>query len=145
MATLEGLRALDAVLLFYESPHRVVDALRVIAQVMPHRRVAVCRELTKLHEEVALGTAAELAEQFAARDAEGGVKGEIVLVVDAPGDAERVADADAAKAGASERAAELAAEGLRAKQISKQLVAEFRLPRNEAYDMALEATKSARS
>ena len=82
--TLAALQSLDAVLLFYESPHRIVAALRAVAESMPYRQVAVCRELTKLHEEVAIGTAQELAEAFAEREAAGGVKGEIVLVIDAP-------------------------------------------------------------
>lgn len=137
---LEGLRGLDSVLLFYESPHRIVSALRAIAEALPHRRVAVCRELTKMHEEVALGTAANLAEKFAVRDAEGGIKGEIVLVIDAPGEAEHAEDAEDVRAEAAERAAQLAMDGQRAKQISKQLIAEFGIPRNEAYDLALAAT-----
>ncbi|MBO4364800.1 MAG: 16S rRNA (cytidine(1402)-2'-O)-methyltransferase [Eggerthellaceae bacterium] len=144
-AVLESLRALDAVLLFYESPHRLVDALRVVAQALPYRKVAVCRELTKLHEEVALGTAEELAACFAEREAEGGVKGEIVLVIDAPDDAERASDAESAKADATERAAELAASGMRSKQIAKQLATEFGISRNEAYDLALAATAVARN
>ncbi len=61
---LEELRGLDAALVFYESPNRLVAALAAIAEVLPWREVAVCRELTKLHEEVARGTAAELAERF---------------------------------------------------------------------------------
>ena len=142
---LEALRQLDAVLLFYESPHRLVDALRVVADVFPHRLVAVCRELTKLHEEVVLGSAADLASRFAEREAEGGVKGEIVLVVDAPGDSEHAADVEESRANASVRAAELVADGMRAKQVSKQLVQEFGLARNEAYDLALDAMREVES
>ena len=142
-ATIEELRALDAVLLFYESPHRVVDALRCIAEALPYRRVAICRELTKLHEEVAIDTASELDRQFAKREAEGGVKGEIVLVVDAPGEAERAAGAESLRTSAAERARELAGSGMRGKQISKQLVSEFGIPRNEAYDIALAANSKS--
>ena len=60
---LEELRGLDAALVFYESPNRLVAALAAIAEVLPLRKVAVCRELTKLHEEVARGTAAERSEE----------------------------------------------------------------------------------
>ena len=143
--TLAALQSLDAVLLFYESPHRIVGALRAVVESMPYRQVAVCRELTKLHEEVAIGTAQELAEAFAEREAAGGVKGEIVLVIDAPSEQEHACKAQDAREGASDRAAQLAAEGMRAKQISKQLAAEFGLSRNEAYDMALAASKQARA
>ncbi|HZF59968.1 MAG TPA: 16S rRNA (cytidine(1402)-2'-O)-methyltransferase [Rubrobacter sp.] len=58
---------------FFESPHRLVKTLEELPVEAP---VAVCRELTKLHEEVFRGTAVEAARHFAA-----GVKGEVVLVV----------------------------------------------------------------
>jgi 16S rRNA (cytidine1402-2'-O)-methyltransferase len=66
-------------LVAFESPRRVGASLAVLAEVDPSRPVAVCRELTKLHEEVVRGTAAELAERYAGED----VKGEIVVVVGA--------------------------------------------------------------
>ncbi len=61
----------------FESPRRVAASLAALASVDPERPVAVCRELTKLHEEVVRGTAAELA----ARYADAPPRGEIVLVV----------------------------------------------------------------
>lgn len=143
-ATLESLSALDAVLLFYESPHRLVSALEAIDRALPHRCVAVCRELTKLHEEVALGSAAQLAEQFALREAGEGVKGEIVMVIDAPGEEEHRERSFEAHAGAEERAWQLAQQGVRGKQIAKQLADEFGIARNDAYDLAVSATKRAK-
>lgn len=141
-AVLEELRGLDAALVFYESPNRLVTALAAIAEVLPWRSVAVCRELTKLHEEVARGTAAELVERFAARAEEpGGIRGEIALVIDAPGEDETAADAAEAAASAEARAVELAAEGLRTKQIAKQLAAEFGIARNDAYELAMAAAR----
>ena len=141
-AVVESLRALDAALLFYESPNRLVAALSVIAEVLPWREVAVCRELTKLHEEVARGSAAELRERFAARAEEpGGVRGEIALVIDAPGETEAAVGAEEAAASAAERAVELVAEGLRTKEVTKHLVAEFGISRNDAYNLAMEAAR----
>lgn len=141
-SVLEGLRGLDAALVFYESPNRLVAALATIAEVLPWRAVAVCRELTKLHEEVARGTAAELAELFAGRAEEpGGIRGEIALVIDAPNAAEAAAGAEAAAASAEARAAELVAEGLRTKEVAKQLSAEFGIPRNDAYELAMAAAR----
>jgi 16S rRNA (cytidine1402-2'-O)-methyltransferase len=61
----------------FESPHRVAASLAVLASIDPDREVAVCRELTKIHEEVVRGTAAQLAERYGAKEP----KGEIVLVV----------------------------------------------------------------
>jgi len=80
---------LPETLVAFESPHRLAASLAVLAELEPGRAAAVCRELTKLHEEVVRGTAAELA----ARYAEAEPRGEIVLVV---GPAEAApADADA--------------------------------------------------
>lgn len=144
-AVLEALRGLDAALVFYESPNRLVAALSAIAEVLPLRSVAVCRELTKLHEEVARGTAAELAQAFAARAEEpGGIRGEIALVIDAPDEAEEAAVAHDAAVSAEARAAELAAEGLRTKEIAKRLATEFGIPRNDAYEAAMSAQNAAR-
>jgi 16S rRNA (cytidine1402-2'-O)-methyltransferase len=64
-------------LVAFESPRRVAASLRTLAELDPERPVAVCRELTKVHEEVVRGTAAELA----ARYAEEPPRGEVVLVV----------------------------------------------------------------
>jgi 16S rRNA (cytidine1402-2'-O)-methyltransferase len=61
----------------FESPRRVGATLALLAQSDPTRQVAVCRELTKLHEETVRGTAAELAERYAGEPP----KGEIVLVL----------------------------------------------------------------
>jgi 16S rRNA (cytidine1402-2'-O)-methyltransferase len=133
---LETLRALDAVALFYESPHRIASALQAVADALPARRVAVCRELTKLHEETVRGLAADVAAEFARREASGGVKGEIVLVIDAPGDGEQQQRAEDAAEAAGRRARELADQGaLSKKDIVKALVAEFGISRNEAYDL----------
>ncbi len=142
-ACLEALRGLDAALVFYESPNRLVSALETVAGILPLRTVAVCRELTKLHEEVLRGPAAEVRDAFAARAAEpGGIRGEIVLVIDGPSKPEVAAGAEAAAATAADRAADLASEGLRTKDIAKRLCAECGVSRNEAYDLAMAAAKA---
>jgi 16S rRNA (cytidine1402-2'-O)-methyltransferase len=64
-------------LVAFESPRRVAASLRTLTELDPERPVAVCRELTKVHEEVVRGTAAELA----ARYADEAPRGEVVLVV----------------------------------------------------------------
>lgn len=137
---LESLAQLPAVLLFYESANRLPAALRAIADAYPSRRVAVCRELTKLHEEVACDLAPVLAERFAQRAAEQGIRGEIVIAVDAPNVEEQASREEAAQQEAAVRARELAAEGMRAKDIAKLLAAECGIPRNAAYELALKAT-----
>ena len=69
----------EEVLVAYESPRRLAATLEQLAGFDPERPLAVCRELTKLHEEVRRGTAAELAEHYAANPP----RGEVVLVVGA--------------------------------------------------------------
>ncbi len=64
-------------LVAFESPRRVAASLRTLAELDPERPVAVCRELTKVHEEVVRGSAAELASRYADEPP----RGEVVLVV----------------------------------------------------------------
>ena len=141
-AVLEGLRSLDAALIFYESPNRLEGALEAIAEAFPLREATVCRELTKLHEEIVRAATPELRDEFARRAAQGGIKGEIVIVIDGPTDAEDADRAQHAAADARERAAQLVAEGMRAKQVARALADELGIPRNEAYEIALEASRS---
>jgi 16S rRNA (cytidine1402-2'-O)-methyltransferase len=87
-AQLESLLAnASETLIAFESPRRLAGTLRVLAARDPERPAAVCRELTKLHEEVRRGSVTELAAHYGARPA----RGEIVLVVGAvsPGEARR--------------------------------------------------------
>jgi 16S rRNA (cytidine1402-2'-O)-methyltransferase len=77
------LSAATETLVAFESPRRVAGTLAALADVDPERPVAVCRELTKVHEEVVRGSAAELA----ARYADAAPRGEIVLVIAAAADA----------------------------------------------------------
>ncbi len=85
---LRRLAGLPAVLVFYESPHRVAASLESIASVFPQRRVALARELTKVFQEVVRGSARELCELLEER---GEPKGECVLLVDAPSSEELAA------------------------------------------------------
>ncbi len=64
---------------FYESPHRVEKMLTSLAKLAPDRQIALCRELTKMFEEVSRGTAAELLAQIEANPNKG--RGEFVAVV----------------------------------------------------------------
>lgn len=130
------LAPLDTVALFYESPHRIAQALNWVAVCYPRRRVAVCRELTKVHEEVVRGISVDVAREFSEREKAGGVKGEIVLVIDAPGADELAAGAEGDRERAAGRADELLADGnLTRKDIVGILRDEFGLSRNEAYEL----------
>jgi 16S rRNA (cytidine1402-2'-O)-methyltransferase len=72
-------------LIAFESPRRLPATLALLAEIDPGREVAVCRELTKAHEEIVRGTAAELAERYD----DNPPKGEIVLVLAPPASAAR--------------------------------------------------------
>lgn len=77
---LKAIAAEERTVVFYESPHRIEKALASLAELLTsERRVAVCRELTKIHEEVVVGTAAEAAAYFTEKPDH--VRGEFVVVV----------------------------------------------------------------
>ncbi|MFE5673004.1 16S rRNA (cytidine(1402)-2'-O)-methyltransferase [Agromyces sp. NPDC056523] len=122
-------------LVFFEAPSRLAASLASLAEAFgPDRSAAVCRELTKLHEEVRRGPLGELAEWAA-----GGVRGEICIVVGGAGEPP-AADADAAVA----RVLELAASGTRLKEAAGLVAAETGLGKRDLYEAALER-RAARS
>ena len=129
-AQLDGLRSESRTMLFYEAPHKLTSTLEDLAEVFgPDRRVAVCRELTKLHEEVRRTTLGEAAQWYAANPP----RGEFVLVVGGAAPAVREADPAAALA----RVEELRAQGLPLKAAARQAAVEFGVPKNQLYDLAL--------
>jgi 16S rRNA (cytidine1402-2'-O)-methyltransferase len=109
-------------LVAFESPGRLPKTLALLAEIDPQREVAVCRELTKLHEEVVRGRALEVAERFAQ-----GARGEIVLVI-GPG-AEEAADARQAR----EAVEALVAAGARRRVAAKVVSGLTGVPTNRLY------------
>jgi 16S rRNA (cytidine1402-2'-O)-methyltransferase len=78
-AALEAIRTSPRTQVFYEAPHRIVEALADVVEVLgTTRHVVIAREVTKLHEEFLRGRASEILETLKARD---GVKGEITLLI----------------------------------------------------------------
>lgn len=127
----------DATVLF-ESPHRLADTLQDLAAVLePERQVAVCRELTKLHEEVLRGSAAELAQRFA-----DGARGELTLVV--AGRIEAVQTEEPSPEQLDARILELQAEGLSTRDAAAQLARETGLRKQVVY-ARIEALKNERT
>src|SRR5208283_3385654 len=76
LRALEAFKEAAATLIFYEAPHRIVETLAAVEQVLGDRPVVVARELTKIHEEFLRGTAAQIRAALEARES---VKGEITL------------------------------------------------------------------
>ena len=110
----------------FESPQRLPSTLRSLAAVAPEREIAVCRELTKRFEEIARGTASELAQYFAESP-----KGEITLVI-GPGAGPAEDDAQALEA-----VAELVAAGVPRKQVADIVSRLTGKPRNRLYKQSL--------
>lgn len=136
---LSELACVPGALLFYESPHRAVASLQAIAQVFPKRRVALCRELTKLHEEVLRDKAPALLETVLAR---GEMRGEMVIVVAPPapdemaGIAVQVDAPDQQELLAEDIACALEAEEP-ASAIAKRLSQKYSLRKREVYARVL--------
>jgi len=97
-AVLEAIKTSPRTQVFYEAPHRIVDALTDVCEVLGNaRHLVIAREVTKLHEEFLRGRAGEVLETLKARD---GVKGEITLLI---GKAEEVDSRASAGSGMSVR------------------------------------------
>ena len=125
---LAELGQVPATLILYESPKRINRLLTEMADAFGKDRLAaVCRELTKRFEDVSRGTLGELAEAFAGR----AVKGEIVVLVDRPGD--RVVDGARIEAALRDALAHGSV-----KDAAAEVAAALNLPRKEVYRMALQ-------
>ena len=139
VARLEELASVPGTIVCYESPRRVAATLANVAEVFPRRRVALVRELTKLHEECVRGLAPELAQAIAAREE---VRGECVIVIAAPDAAELDARRRAVAGGPAtlEEAIEAGiAAGEPKSALAKRLAKQFGVSKSEAYDLILEA------
>ena len=118
-------------MIFYEAPHKLRATLDDLADALgPDRRLAVCRELTKLHEEVLRTTIGEAQAHYAAQEP----RGEFVLVAAGRPAQEEAPDGD----GALARAEELRRAGLPLKQAAAQAAEEFGVKRRGLYNQMLE-------
>ena len=123
---LQGIVASARTEMFYEAPHRVVEALEDLVEVLGGaRRVVVARELTKLHEEFLRGSAAEVLAELRKR---GDVKGEITLLI---GKAEDEAIPAMSLGARMEQL--MREESLDEKAALKKVAKEFGLGKSEAY------------
>src|SRR3954470_18955228 len=132
---LSELKAIDATLVMFESGNRVQETLHDLAEIMGHREAAICRELTKLHEEVSRAPLSELARGADTLE----TRGEFVLVIAPP-----AADAEVMTSDALDDLlrAQLAANSV--KDAVAHAVALSGRPRREVYARALELAKDLR-
>ncbi len=129
-SALESARSSPRTQIFYEAPHRLVDAMQDIAEIFgADHRVVVAREVTKLHEEFLRGRAAEVLADLKGR---GDIKGEITLLI-AKSDGNAAMHA-AVSHGVAARIRELMqADQMEEKNALKQAAREFGLSKSEAY------------
>ena len=128
---LDSLKTEQRTMIFYEAPHKLLSTLQDMAEAFGEDRpISLCRELTKLHEEVVRTTLGGAIAKYT----ENAPKGEFVLVLaGAPAIVEETAtDADAAQ-----YVAKLMESGMTRKDAIKQTVKDLKLPKNVVYDAAL--------
>ncbi len=132
-AALEAIRTSPRTQVFYEAPHRIVEALADVVEVLGSaRHVVIAREVTKLHEEFLRGGAREVLETLKARD---GVKGEITLLIGKADEAiHGVADASSARLSIRQRVEQITAqEKVDEKAALKKVAKERGISKSEAY------------
>lgn len=127
-ALLESLEAERRPLVMFEAPHRLLDTLTDINEIFGDRRIVVCRELTKLHEEVFRGTASEAIDHF--REP----RGEFTLVIEGAAATESISRNEAVRL-----ASRLRAGGESSKESVVRLMEETGVSRREAYRIWLES------
>lgn len=115
----------------FETPHRLTGALKDIEEIWPERRIVVCRELTKIHEELFRGTATEALAHF------GEPRGEFVLVIEGAGEAAPALD----DGRIAETLAHLRAAGHTGRNLVDAAVKETGAARSRVYRIALERDK----
>lgn len=130
-AHLDSLRSETRTMIFYEAPHKLTATLADLSAVFgAKRRISLCRELTKLHEEVLRTTLGEAAAYYA----EHAPRGEFVLIVEgaAPLAPEAVSEADALEAVRA-----LIGQGLSRKDAVRRVSEQTGIPKNELYNAAV--------
>ena len=130
-AQLDVLRAEERTMIFYEAPHKLRATLDDLSATFgPDRPMAVCRELTKLHEEVLRLTVGEAQARYAAQEP----RGEFVLVVAGRPLQDEQTDGE----GALARAEQLRREGMSMKDAAARAAAEFGVKKRTLYNQMLE-------
>ena len=129
-ATLQAVTNSPCTQIFYEAPHRIVEALEDVVEVLGNARdVVVAREVTKLHEEFLRGSAGEVLEQLKARES---VRGEITLLI-GKGE-EKSAEAVAGRTSVRQRVEQIMTEEkIDEKAALKKVAKERGISKSEAY------------
>ena len=127
---LEDLKKHPYTLVFYESPYRIQKTLKLMMEIFGDRKVALCREITKRHEEIIRGHISEILE------IEDELKGEMVLVVEGNNNIDDESDAPVDIVGEVQK---LIDQGVHSKDAIKQVAKTYNMKKNDVYDMYLES------
>ncbi|NKF06771.1 16S rRNA (cytidine(1402)-2'-O)-methyltransferase [Clostridium gasigenes] len=123
-------------LVFYEAPHRLLDTLTYLKDNLGNRKIAACRELTKLHEEIVRGSIEDCINHFVEKRP----RGEFVLVVEGKSEEEIKAEKEALWSDLSiqDHILKTIESGIDKKQAIKIVAKERNLPKNEVYKYSTE-------
>jgi 16S rRNA (cytidine1402-2'-O)-methyltransferase len=128
-------------IVFYETPHRIKEALEDAREVLGDRPAAIARELTKLHEEIIRGRLSEIEIKFAER----APRGEFVLLIGPPSELPAPRGADETKSILDQVDELMEAEGIDQKAALKQVARERGMTRRDAYKQMVEEMQERRS
>ncbi len=126
-------------IVLYESPHRVLDTLEIMSEVLPERGIALCRELTKMHEEILRGRPREILGQLKSRPT---IKGEITIVIESQ-EALESGESEDAELSVVEHVAKLMAEGVTEKEAIRRVAQLRGLPKREVYSRVMAHKKTS--
>ena len=115
-------------LIFYEAPHRIVDTLADMEEMLGKRKAAVSREITKIHEDILRGNITEIAGEIRKNK----VAGEFVIIVEGKVEESRPSERDVLS-----EVSMLMKRGLGRKEAAKKIAGQYGLSKNELYDKSL--------
>lgn len=133
---IEEIKSVKETVILYESPHRLLSTLDLLYNNLGNRKIALCRELTKLHEEIIRGTLEEVKEELQDRN----IKGEFVLVLE--GKQQDMIDEENKQRwqhlSIKDHILEAMKEGIDKKEAIKRVAKERNIPKNEVYKYSTE-------
>ncbi|NLG88440.1 MAG: 16S rRNA (cytidine(1402)-2'-O)-methyltransferase [Clostridiaceae bacterium] len=127
---LESIRSEERTIVFYITPHRALDVLRDMLSVLGNRKSALCRELTKTHEEIIRGTLSKIIETLSSRDS---IKGEMVLVVEGEKMPESLPENEFLSLSVTDHIEQYISHGLNLKDAMKQVAKDRGVSKSDVY------------
>ncbi|WIF96157.1 16S rRNA (cytidine(1402)-2'-O)-methyltransferase [Caminicella sporogenes] len=123
----------DRTLVFYESPHRLLECLNDMMDILGDRQIVIARELTKKYEEVLRGSISEIIEHFKAKEP----KGEFVVLIEGNDDTESSNDAWE-KISIKEHIILYINKGMKKKEAIKKVAEDRKIPKREVYKYSVD-------